>query len=339
MEKNKLKKVTITTVAAHANVSIKTVSRVLNKETPMRDSTRDRVLNVIDSLGYKPSLAAVALAGRQSKLIGLVYSNRSASYVMSIQNGVLRACSEEEYNLVIHPCDADSDSIIYEIVSLAKNSNLDGVLLIPPLCDKENLVEALIENEINVVTLSPAKQNKSVASVSCQDKIAVEAVIKLLIESGHSNIGFIKGDIGQGATEQRFLGYKKSILDSGLTINQDLIQQGDFSFESGKQQGLKLLNLVPRPTAIFASNDYMAAGVISSAFDLGIKIPEELSVIGFDDAPVSRQISPLISTVKQPIEKMAEAATKLLVSKSKNPDIKLKQIEFKAELLFRESHK
>ncbi len=334
-----LKKVTITTVANKAEVSVKTVSRVLNRETPMRDSTRDKVLKAINELGYKPSLAAVALAGRQSKMIGLVYSNISASYVMSIQTGVLKACSEEGCNLIIHPCDSESKSIITDIVNFAKNSHLDGVILIPPLCNKKGLVEALTEHEINVVNISPAIKSEKVPSVCCEDKAAVEVMIGELIEAGHSEIGFIKGDFSHGASLERLMGYKSALLKAGLQINESLIKQGNFTFESGKACGQDLLSMANRPTAIFASNDYMAAGVFASAYDIGLKIPNDLSVVGFDDAPVSRQICPLLSTIKQPIEKMAESAARLLIAKNKGRGNVSRHLSFSAELLYRESHK
>lgn len=339
MENNKQKKVTISTVANYAAVSIKTVSRVLNKETPMRESTRERVLKVIDELGYKPNLAAVALAGRQSKIIGLAYSNSSASYLMSIQTGVLNACKDKDYNLVIYPCDVNNKSVTNDLVNFAKNSSLDGLILVPPLCDKKELTEVLTENGIDVVSISPAIQKEHIMSVHCDDKNAVDSMVAMLIEAGHQRIGFIKGHLEHGATIQRYLGYKKALQNAGIKLDNDLVKQGDFSFESGKACANDLLKLTNKPSAIIASNDYMAAGVISSANRLGLNVPDDLSVIGYDDAPVSRQITPFLSTIKQPIEDMAEAVTNMLIAKSKGDTVEVKNLEFKAELLIRESHK
>jgi len=267
-----VRKVTIQTVADHADVSIKTVSRVINNEVSVRDSTRDRVLKIIEKLGYNPSPAAQALAGSQSKIIGLIYDNPSAGYVMANQIGALKACNAEGYNLVIHPCDHEYGDLTNELINIVKKSRLDGLILTPPICDKQELIKELINNNINIATIAPTEKVDGVSSVSCNDVNVVEDAIKLLIKKGHTRIGFIKGHQNHGATEERFIGYQKALRDANIELRNELVKQGDFSFELGKERGKELLEQVNRPTAIFASNDYMAAGVLSIANELGIDV-------------------------------------------------------------------
>lgn len=332
-----MRKVTIQTVADKAGVSIKTVSRVINKETSVRESTRENVLAVIAELGYEPSPAARALASNSSKIIGLIYDNPSSAYINAVQNGALKACSAAEYNLVIHPCDHESENLSNELISLVQKSRMNGLILTPPICDMSNVVKDLIAANINVVSIAPAKKSKLMPSVSCNDSEVVNDIVTLLIEQGHKRIGFIQGHQSHGAALKRFSGYARALEDAGIPQDKKYIKQGTFSYESGVSCGRELLKLSERPTAIFAANDYMAAGVLTAANELGIKIPEELSLAGFDDAPVASQIWPSLTTVKQPIVKMSEAAANLLFAKVRDNNQVVEHPEFAAELIIRAS--
>ncbi|MBT8141736.1 MAG: LacI family DNA-binding transcriptional regulator [Gammaproteobacteria bacterium] len=332
-----MQKVTIQTVADRANVSIKTVSRVINKETGVRDTTRDKVRAAIQELGYEPSPAARALASNSSKLIGLIYDNPSAAYITFVQDGALKACYENGYNIVIHPCEFSTVGLTEELITMVQRSRLDGLLLTPPLTDNQELIEALLEKKIPIASIAPSKTSQEYSSVSCNDAEVVYDITNYLIKSGHSKIGFIKGHTQHGAALKRYNGYVRSLKSANIAFEKDYVVQGDFSFASGVIAARKLLRLQDRPTAIFAANDYMAAGVVRIANELGISVPDELAVVGFDDAPVSRQIWPSLSTVKQPVSQMAEAAANLLIAKIKDPALKPEHQIYKAELLIRES--
>lgn len=334
---SKQQNVTIQTVADLAKVSIKTVSRVINNESGVRDSTRDKVQAAINELGYEPSPAARALASNSSKLIGLIYDNPSAAYISYVQDGALRACSSNDYNMVIHPCEFATEDLTEELITMVQRSRLDGLLLTPPLTDNQELIEALLNKNIPIASIAPAKTNPAYSSVSCNDADVVYDITRYLIKSGHSKIGFIQGHIEHGAALKRFEGYEKALASENISFESDYVVQGDFSFESGVSAARKLLKLKNRPSAIFAANDYMAAGVVRVTQELGISVPDELAVVGFDDAPVSRQIWPSLSTVKQPVSQMAEAATNLLIARIKDPAIQPEHQTFEAELLIRES--
>lgn len=334
-----MSRITIQTVADKAGVSIKTVSRVINNESSVRESTRDKVQAVILELGYEPSPAARALASNSSKIIGLIYDNPSAAYINAVQNGALKACYSFGYNLVIHPCEHEGSSLTEELIGLVQKSRLDGLILTPPICDMNHVVKALTDAKIKVVSIAPARINKLIPSVSCNDAEVVNDIIQLLIKQGHNRIGFIQGHKSHGAALKRFAGYIQALKDAGILPDKELIKQGAFSYESGVSCGKELLELSKPPTAIFAANDYMAAGVLTVANEMGIKIPEELSLAGFDDAPVSRQIWPSLTTVKQPIENMSEAATGLLISAIADNNQQIQHPEFSAELIIRASTK
>ena len=332
-----MSKVTIQTVADKAKVSIKTVSRVINNETSVRDSTREKIQAVIVELGYEPSPAARALASNTAKIIGLIYDNLSSAYVMAVQTGALKACDAGSYNLVIHPCDHTSENLAQDLVNLVQRSRLDGLILTPPITDIEEVIKTLTEKKINFVSIAPGELKLGQNTVSSNDAEMSCEVTKYLFKQGHTQIGFIAGDPDHGAASKRIDGYKKALKSAGIKFNKDLVYEGDFSFESGVEAGKALLQIENRPSAIFASNDYMAAGVLKVAHNLGLKVPEELSIVGFDDAPVSRQIWPSLTTVKQPIETMAKEATKLLIGKIKTPSTKPQSLTLSSTFLLRES--
>ncbi len=334
---NKEKKATIKDVAALAGVSIKTVSRVVNKEGNLREATRDRVLKAIKKLRYTPNLSARGLAGHHSFLFAVLYDNPSANYILDIQNGVLKACRKEGFDLLIHPCEAKSKKLFEDISSLVKKSRVAGLILTPPLSDMLPLQKKLQKAKIPFVKIAPAICDLHSPSVQCDDEAAAFRMTEHLLSLGHTNIAFIKGHPDHGASELRLAGYKKALKEAGIAINRKFIRQGHFDFASGVRCAKELLRLNSTPTAIFACNDDMAAGVLYVAHQLKVSVPQQLSVTGFDDTPVAQQVWPALTTVKQPIEKMAQSATALLIANlRKNPDSKIDQM-FECTLEIRDS--
>lgn len=334
---NREKKTTIKDVAALAGVSIKTVSRVVNKEDNLRETTRDKVLKAIKKLHYTPNLSARGLAGHHSFLFAVLYDNPSANYILDIQNGVLQECRKEGFDLLIHPCEAGSKKLFEDINALVKKSRVAGLILTPPLSDMIPLQKKLQKAKISFVKIAPANHDSNSPSVHCDDEAAACRMTEHLLSLGHKNIAFIKGHPDHGASELRLAGYKKALKQAGLAINRKLIRQGHFDFASGVRCAKELLTLDSPPTAIFACNDDMAAGALYVAHQMKVSVPQQLSVTGFDDTPVARQIWPTLTTVKQPIERMAQAATALLIANlRKSPDQKIVQ-NFECTLEVRDS--
>ncbi|MDO3383954.1 LacI family DNA-binding transcriptional regulator [Gilvimarinus algae] len=330
-------KATIDDVAALAGVSMKTVSRVVNKEPNVRASTRDKVQAAIAELEYRPSQSARSLAANRSYVLGLLYDNPSANYVIDVQEGALETCRRAGYDLLIHPCRHDEPSLASEVLSLVRQSRVDGLILTPPLSDIAELVEGLVAAQVPFVRLSPTENKQACPYVQTNDQEAAYDMTCQLIELGHERIGFIAGHPDHKAVAERFKGYRAALKESRIKLDKSLVVQGYNSFESGRAGAAQLLALESRPTAIFASNDDMAAGVIIEAHHRGIAIPRELSVAGFDDTPVAHQIFPSLTTVSQPIADMASKATELLIKQLKGKAVQMPAAIMSCRILVRES--
>lgn len=330
-------KVTINDVAAAAGVSIKTVSRIINREPNVRPATQQKVQQVIDALDYRPSPSARSLAGNHSYNIGLVYSNPTPSYVHEVQNGVLTICREEGYDLLIHPCDHESAGLCNEIASLHRQHKVDGLILTPPITDHQQLVATLMEQNTPIASISPIDQNSSIPYVHTNEQEAAYQLTQHLISLGHRRIGFILGPQDHVASTLRLAGFKQALEEANISLDARYLAQGQFNFESGKECTQSLLALVPRPTAIFASNDTMAAGAMMVAHKRGLTLPEELSIVGFDDSPTASRLWPTLTTVKLPIRQLAQNATKILIDKLRGKTPIASSANPKCEMVIRES--
>lgn len=307
--------VTIHEVAAKAGVSIKTVSRVINHEANVRADTKERVLAVIAELNYRPNPSARHLAGTHGYNIALLYDNPSASYLMDLQRGALESCQAEGFHLILQPCGPKDPDLEATINNLVVESRVPGLILSPPLSDAGGLIEKLESWGVLHARIAPIDVARPGPYVAVDDRGAAFELIRHLIEQGHRRIGIIKGHPDHGAGHWRYEGYLTAMRQYGLQIDDDLIIQGYFSFESGLEAGRKLLSLHERPTAIFAANDDMAAAVLHVAHDMDIDVPGQLSVAGFDDTPLSRHVWPPLTTVRQPVQEMARQATMQLIDR------------------------
>lgn len=310
---------TINDVAKMAGVSIKTVSRVVNREPNVRDNTRKLVMEAISALNYKPSLAARGLAGGRSFLIGLVYDNPSDSFLVDLQRGILSACRERHYGLALCPSSKSSDQMA-DLLEWIKSTQPDGIILTPPLSDNQLLVEKLIEVGVKFVSVSSAGTGLGPA-VYIDEVEAAQAMTDHLITSGHRRIGFVRGPSDHACSALRYQGYCQALAGAGVPFDPSCVVDGQFDFASGVAAGKELLEAGSRPSAVFASNDDMASGVMHVAYKLGLSIPGDLAVAGFDDTPMSRRFWPGLSTVKQPIRQIGRRATELLMAQVSNDKV------------------
>lgn len=305
---------TIVDVAREAGVSIKTVSRVLNHEPGVHESTRDQVLKVVEALRYRPKQSARSLAGGRSFLIGLLYYDPSAIFVGSVQQGATLRCRELGYHLVVESLHNDAPDLRQQIDRMVLALRPDGMILTPPLCDNPEVLAALRESGTPCVLMSPERDLRGVPSVRMDDVHAAEEITNLLLSLGHQRIAFIKGPADQSASGLRYQGFVNALRAHGLEPDPELIQPGAFTFESGRDAAHQLLSRRQRPTAVFASNDDMALGVLAAAQRLGLAVPNELSVAGFDDSPTAALVWPPLTTVRQPVAEMARTAVEMLVT-------------------------
>ncbi|MBT8132282.1 MAG: LacI family DNA-binding transcriptional regulator [Gammaproteobacteria bacterium] len=315
-------KPTIFDVAKLAGVSIKTVSRVVNREPNVRESTQQRVEKAVAELNYRPDQSARNLASHRSHLIGLVYDDPAAyelpsgGYILDLQRGALRACRPLMSELLIHPCNYRQKDVGSELKSLIQQTRLSGIVLAAPLSNIPKIVRAIEATGTPFVRLSPGKTNGNQFAVTTNDREVCAEMTRYLAGLGHKRIAFITGDPDHHAVANRFIGFKDGLAESQLRFDERLVVAGDNSFGSGDACGSQLLKLKNRPTAIFAANDDMAAGVIRAAHRLGINVPGELSVAGFDDIALARQVDPTLTSIRQPLVRMAERAVALLIDNS-----------------------
>lgn len=307
------KRNTIIDVGRLAGVSTKTVSRVLNGEPHVSEELRKRVREAADQLNYHPNVMAQALVRRRSYLVGLVFENPSPSYVVELQMGVIDRLRGSHYRLVVLPIGSTVEHA-QEVVGLARSAALDGVVLAPPVCDHPDVLADLEKAGIRFARIAPTTQLEIAPYTMLDEVAAAKDAARHLIALGHRKIAIICGDPSHAATGARLEGYRIAFTEGGLDMGEAVIEPGMFTFDSGMEAGRRILGRRDRPTAILAQNDDMAVGALMAAHEIGLRLPDELSVVGFDDSEVSRITWPPLTTIQQPVFEMARAAADMLVA-------------------------
>jgi LacI family transcriptional regulator len=305
--------ITINDIARLAGVSKKTVSRVLNQSPLIREGTRSRVQAVIEREKYQPDPQARGLAFRRSFLIGVVYDNPNAQYIVNSQQGALDALRGTDFELVVHPCDRRNPQFVASVRKFAERLKLWGVILLPPVSENNELTRELAAIGCRYVRVSYGPLDTPERVVATNDRVAVREAADYLVSLGHRCIGFISGPSGYMSAGERRTGFSEALQAHGLRLPAPYIVEGGYTYDSGVACANLLLSRRPRPTAIFASNDEMAAGVYRSAHKLGLSIPEDLSIIGFDDGPLAERMLPSLTTVRLPIRDIGRRAAERLI--------------------------
>lgn len=305
---------TIRDVSRLAGVSIKTVSRVINDQQYVSAEKRERVLAVMAEIGFQPNQAARALAGRRSHQIALICDNPNPWYVYEVQAGVRERCGRDGVRMIAQPYDRTSPSLLDDIVALIDQAHPDGMVLAPPACDNRRVIDELERRGIPFVRLQPGARIDGAPSSAIDNEQAAFDMTAHLIALGHQRIGFVVGERSYASSGQRLSGYLRALAETGIAIDLDYIRQGAFDFTAGKEAADALLDLADPPTAIFAASDDMAAGVLVAAHRRGIAVPAMLSVAGFDDAPLAEIVWPPLTTIRQPVRRLAADAADLLLT-------------------------
>jgi LacI family transcriptional regulator len=305
---------TIEDVARAAGVSAMTVSRVINHGKNVRDSTRAAVVEAIERLNYSPNTAARSLAAGQATHLGLLYANPSAAYLAQFLIGALHAARSAGVHLVIESCESEDPDEQAEVTRRFATSDVEGVVLPPPLSESQPIMAELKAMGIPVVTVATGAPREDSLNVRIDDHAAAIEMTRYLLGLGHRNIGFIKGHPRHIASHDRYRGFCDALAEAGIDCARQPAEQGYFNYRSGLTAGERLLARADRPTAIFASNDDMAAAAISVAHRMGLAVPDDVSIVGFDDTALATSVWPELTTVKQPIAAMAEAAIELIIA-------------------------
>lgn len=300
--------VTIDDVAHLAGVSPKTVSRVVNGEANVREPTREAVRKAIAELGYRPNLAARSLAASRSFLIGLVTARLDNHYVREIHTLAVRACRERGLHLIVEEIDIDDPGSIRQLEHSIRQMRFEGVILTASVTDSAEVLQVIERAQISCVRLSQHADDRRFDAVTSDFEQGAQLLARHLWELGHRRIA--SAAVGRQRTLLRqeliALGADpRQIVDVPLNWRKAPI-------EAGRELGAAVLALDPRPTAVFAFNDEVAAGLIGYAWEHGICVPKELSVVGYDDGEPAKTVWPPLTTVRQPLDEMLRAAVALL---------------------------
>ncbi|MGX7953515.1 LacI family DNA-binding transcriptional regulator [Tsuneonella sp. HG249] len=301
-------------VAARAGVAVKTVSRVLNGHPYVSEATRKRVEAAMADLDFRPSVAARILSGAKSNQVALIYDNHSPYYTFQIQKGCWDYCHAKGIRLLAQPVDVDDPAVGAEVRGLISETHVDGIILSSPVTDCAAVLAVLDTLDIPFVRISPGTNHALTSSVFMDDAQAGDDMTTHLVNYGHRRIGFVKGHPSHMASEERLYGYRKALERAGIAFEPALVIDGEFDFDSGVRAAAALLSLPEPPTAIFASNDDMAAGVLAEAHSRGIDVPSALSVGGFDDTTLARTVWPPLTTIHQPMAELARTAAEILIA-------------------------
>jgi LacI family transcriptional regulator len=327
--------ITILDVAKEAGVSFGTVSRVLNEDKHVKAETRERVLRAIARLGFVANRQARILAGGKSGTVGVLVPDLGTEYIGEIMRGADAELALGGYGLILYTTHRIAKKEA-DYVATCLQGMADGLLLVLPR-NPSDFVSTLARRKFPFVFIDHQGTGKDSASVSAANWQGAYEATEYLIGLGHRRIGFITGWVDLKAAQDRLQGFQSALRINHIAEDAELIFEGTFAQPDGYNGGLHLLSLKNPPTAVFASNDVMAMGVMDAVRERGLRVPEDISVVGYDDISQSAHVHPALTTVRQPLEKMGRVAAQMLLEMLRNPGRKKDRVELPTELMIRDS--
>ncbi|MGI0115783.1 substrate-binding domain-containing protein [Zooshikella sp. RANM57] len=325
---------TIKDVAKLAGVSTTTVSHVLNNTRFVAKETQERVYAAVKSLNYAPSAVARSLKVNQTRTLGLLVTSSSNPFFAEVVQGVEAACFEEGYSLLLCTIEGDRQKLRHYLETLVAK-RIDGLLL---MCTEyDPLLFSLLESyeSLPQVIMDWGPSNEFMDKIQDNSAQGGYLATRYLIEQGHTAIGCLTGPMEKLPSQQRFAGFQQAMEEANLTINSEWVVAGDFEAMSGEQAFKEIWSLTKRPTAMFACNDVMAMGMICAAYKNGVKVPEALSIIGYDDIPMAKYFIPPLTSISQPKRELGKMAVATLVDKIKRKRKKGKTLLLETQLSIR----
>lgn len=329
-------RVTINDIARLAGVSKKTVSRVLNDHPLVNAETRKRIKQIMQEHGYRPDPQARGLALRRTFLIALAYDNPNPQYVVNMQRGILDTFEGTNYQLVLHPVDRTSPDHLQRLQDFVDNHRPAGVIMPPSVSEDQEIAEMLKERNCPYVRIASLVLDDAHSMVRTHDAEGAAQAARHIASLGHRKIAHIHGPKLFRSAHERMGGFVRGLAEFGLELDPALTIEAGYTFDSGERAGIQLLSRKDRPTAVFTGNDEMAFGVYSAARKSGLSIPDDLSVVGFDDTPMANRISPGLTTVQLPIREMGRQAAEILLKRLSDVQVKTSP-EFQPEIVIRDS--
>lgn len=303
--------VTMRDVAEQADVSVATVSRVLNDSESVREKTKERVMKAARSMDYLPSETARSLRTQKTRTVGVLLPNVHGEFFAQVTRGLDRRALQNGHHLLMsnsHTDESEAESVIRSLMG-----RVDGLILLWPRLDVQFL-EELVPEGLPVVLLNTSAGQSRFRSLSFDNRAGAYAAVEHLAEHGHDRIAILTGGAENFDAQQRLAGYRAAVEDFNLVASSALEIEGDFTRAKGRKAVERALDLKPRPTALFASNDSMAIGALRGLHDAGLRVPDDVALIGFDDIPTSRYVTPSLSTVHVPIQELGDHAMQSLLA-------------------------
>ncbi len=330
------KRITMRQIATRARVSVGTVSHVINNTARVREPVRRRVLEAIERLGYQPSLLARGLRRNQTTIIGVIIPDISNPFFPLVVRGVEDIAYQNSYQLML--CNADNDAHKEQVYfDELRAYRMAGLIVIPSADSKLVSAAASGGGELPVICLDRCPEGWKGDSITVDNSEGAYQATRYLLELGHRRIAAIAGQLHVTSAVERLKGFKQALREDGISIAPEYIQEGRFDRLSGYEKGLMMLQFSPRPTAIFAANDLVALGVLAALRELGLRCPEDVSLVGFDDLELASFTNPALTTVAQPAYQMGARAAGLLFERLRGEDLLPQHIVMKAALKVRDS--
>ncbi|MBY9066964.1 LacI family DNA-binding transcriptional regulator [Hyphomonas sp. WL0036] len=327
---------TINDIARIAKVSKKTVSRVINDSPLVKPKTREVIRAIIAELGYSPDPQARALALRRSFLVGLVYDNPSPQYVVNMQRGILDVLEETDFQLVLRPVSRTDAHYPGRLRQFIQQHKPFGLILPPSVSEDEELAVMLRENDVDYVRIASGVLDEPGRMILTHDSEGAAQVARHLCALGHTDIAHIHGPESFRSAHERRNGFQRGLSEAGRELFPELTVEAGYTFDSGLQAMERLLYGKRRPTAVFAGNDEMATGACVAVRKAGLRIPEDVSIVGFDDTPIAGRLWPALTTVRLPVREMGKAAARLLLDQAAGVEPE-EMISFTPEIVVRDS--
>ena len=327
---------TIRDVAKRAGVAPITVSRVINNSGYVNEKTRARVEAAIADLGYVPNVLARSLRSRRTGTLGLILTDISNPFWTTVARGVEDAASDAGFNVIL--CNTDESEVEQDkYLHVLMQKQVDGVLLVPARSAVEP-IKFIQSQNTSVVVLDRRIPNSQTDVVRCDSEGGAYQLTSLLLSLGHRRIAMLSGPRGVSTAEDRVAGYRRALAEAGVDVDAAPVCYGEFSLQSGYAMTLQVLARTPRPSALFAGNNFIAIGALRALRDTGLRVPEDLALVGFDDLPADLVVDPFLTVAAQPAYEMGRQATELLLARlSEEAPAAYQEIVLPTEIVVRQS--
>lgn len=311
---------TIKDVADNAGVSIATVSKVINNKGSISRETQLKVLESVKEIGYQKNMAATSIRTKRSMTTGLIIPSITNPFFPVLAQNVEEEFVNNDYTMFLCNTNRDENTEIKYLQRLVERQ-VDGIIIFSPSSKASEWIKEHNHNDILFIAIEQPIIDSDYETIYIDNKIGIRKAVEHIISLNHKRIGYITGPLKRKCNQERLDAFKEALNAADISVVDDFIKEGHFTFESGYNISWQLLNHPERPSAIFTGNDIMAFGCIKSAIELGIKVPEELSVIGYDDIPQAAYFIPSLTTISQPAEKIGKEAARYILDKLANKDM------------------